>query len=239
MRPVFFVSQFVLFVVVASLASCFVPQKIIQIDSGEDEETKWNYGRQVVIVKDGNLEARVFFEDFTKKDLIFDVEVVNLGEEEILLQPEQIHILTDNGGRVWSFDPENEIFGEQVELSRQEARNKNTAVAVVGVAVAATIVAVAASSDGNNSNNDGDGINTATSLLYVSSVVPPPPLVVMPPNDNFWKDYSLRKTTLDQGYKVGGKVVFPRMDESRVLTVVIPVGDQKLKASFKQRIFQP
>ncbi len=246
MRPTISAPHFAVLLFLLLLTSCFAPQKIIQMESGEDEETTWNYGRQVVAVKDGDFEARVFFEDFTKKELIFDVEVVNLGKEEILLQPEQIHLLANNGGKVWSFDPENEILGEQIALSKQEAKSKNTAVAV-GVAVAATLVAVAATSD--NSNGNGDGLNTLNTtsdllnatgnLLLISTVAPPPPLDVMPPDLNFWKNYSLRKTTLEQGYKVGGKVVFPRMDESRTLTVVIPVGDRELRASFKQRIFQP
>ena len=155
MRPQFSVFQMLFLFIALSFTSCFTPQKIIQMESEEGQSTKWNYGREVVVVKKGNLEARIFFEDFTKKDLIFDVEVTNLGEEEILLQPEEIHILTDNGGRLWSFDPEKEIFGEQVELSRREAAGKNAAVAI-GVATVAAVVAVAATSDGDGGGDDND-----------------------------------------------------------------------------------
>ena len=232
------VFQLFLFLFALSLTSCFVPQKIIKMESGENEATKWNYGREVVHVKNGDLEARIFFEDFTKKDLIFDVEVVNLGEAEILLQPEQIHLLTDNGGRAWAFDPEKEIFGEQMELSRREAAGKNAAVAIGVVAVAA-VVAAAVTSDGDNNDNDNDIDFDGDTFVYVNTAVPPLPLEYMPPNVNFWKDYSLRKTTLEKGYKVGGKVVFPRMDDVREFTIVVPVGDVEMKAKFQQKIFQP
>ena len=236
MRPMQSVFQLTLSLLAITLTSCFTPQKVITMESGDDQPTKWNYGREVVLVKKGDLEARIFFEDFTKKDLIFDVEVVNLGDEEILLKPEEIHLLTDNGGRLWCYDPEKEIFGEQMELSRREARAKNTAVAV-GVAAVATIVAVAATSDGDNNDNDNDF--DGDTFVYVNTLVPPPPMEYRPPNVNFWKDYSLRKTTLEKGYKIGGKIVFPRMDDVREFTVVVPVGEEELKATFRQRIYQP
>ncbi|MEO1259766.1 MAG: hypothetical protein AAFZ15_13320 [Bacteroidota bacterium] len=231
---------FLFFITIISLTSCFTPQKVIKMESDSGQDTKWNYGREVVVVRNGDLEARVFFEDFTKKDLIFDVEVTNMGNEEILLKPEEIYIQTDNGGNLWSYDPEKEIFGEQMEASRQEARNKNAAVAV-GVAVVATAVAVAATSDGDNSGNDGDVnfFDGGDTFVYVNTAVPPPPMEFQPPNLNFWKDYSLRKTTLEKGYKVGGKVVFPRMDNARTYTVVVPVDGVELRASFRQRIYQP
>ena len=236
MRSVHPVIQLAILVFTASFTSCFSPQKIIQMESDAGQSTKWNYGREVVLIKNGDLEARIFFEDFTKKDLIFDVEVVNLGEEEILLKPEEIHVQPENGGRIWCYDPEKEIFGEQMEMSRKEAAGKNAAVAI-GAAVVATAVIAIAASDGENDNNNNDF--DGDTFVYVNTAVPPPPMEFRPPNINFWKDYSLRKTTLEKGYKVGGKVVFPRMDDARVFTVIVPVGDKELKASFRQRIYQP
>ena len=108
------------------------------------------------------------------------------------------------------------------------------------VAAVATIAVVAATSDGGGSRGDDDFDDTFNSFVYVNTAIPPPlPMEFMPPNLNFWKDYALRKTTLDKDYKVGGKVVFPRIDESRIITVVVPVGEHELRASFNQRIFQP
>ncbi len=232
-HPVF---QLFIFLFATSLTSCFTPQQIIQMESDEGQSTKWNYGREVVVVKKGDFEARVFFEDFTKKDLIFDVEVTNLGEEEVLLRPEEIYILPNHGSKAWCYDPEKEIFGEQVEMSRREAAGKNAAVAI-GVATVAAVVAVAATSDGDGDGGDNDF--DGGTFVYVNTAVPPPPMEFRPPDLNFWKDYSLRKTTLEKGYKVGGKVVFPRMDAAREFTVVVPVGGTELKAKFKQKIFQP
>ena len=159
-----------------------------------------------------------------------------------MLQPASIHLLPNVGSRQWSYDPEKEIFGEQAELSRREARSKNTAIAV-GVAVVATAVAVAATSDGDDFDDDDDGLNLfdddGDTFVFINNGVPPPPLQYYPPNVHFWKDFALRKTTLEKKQKVGGKVVFPRMDEAREFTMIIPVGEEEIRANFKQRIFQP
>ena len=231
--------QLFLFFLAISLASCFTPQKVIKMESETGQDTKWNYGREVVVVKRGDLEARIFFEDFTKKDLIFDVEVTNMGNEEILLKPEEIYIQTDNGGNLWSYDPEKEIFGEQMELSRREANNKNAAVAVGAAVVAVAVAAAIADDDDDGDGGDVDLFDGGDTFVYVNTAVPPPPMEFQPPSLDFWKDYSLRKTTLEKGYKVGGKVVFPRMDNTRNYTVVVPVDGVELRASFRQRIFQP
>ncbi len=232
------VSIFQLFILVIfySLTSCFTPQKVIQMESGENQTTKWNYGREVVLIKKGDLEARIFFEEFTKKDLIFDVEVVNLGEDEILLEPEKIFMIADNGSKRWAFDPEKEIFGEQMAASRREAGAKNAAV-WAGVATVATIVAIAAADDDDDGDNDFDF--DGDTFVYINTATPPPPMDFQPPHINFWKDHSLRKTTLEKGYKVGGKVVFSRNDMAKHFTLIVPVGNVELKADFNQRIFQP
>ncbi|HFA50740.1 MAG TPA: hypothetical protein ENJ95_17165 [Bacteroidetes bacterium] len=243
MRPSILSSFLAVFILAISLTSCFSPQKIVQVESAGNETTKWNYGRQVVLVKKGDYEAHIFFEDFTKKDLIFDVEVVNLAEKETLLQPEVIQLVANTGRKAWAYDPEKEIFGGQMERSRKEAANKNTALAVGAVVVAATVAAIASDDDGGGGRSDDgivlDGLDAAATISYAYYAVPPPPMQYLPPTIDFWKDYSLRKTTLDKGYQVSGKVVFPRMDEARELTVVVPVGDVELKATFKQRLIQP
>ena len=223
------------------LTSCFSPGKIVQIKSANNESVKWNYGREVILAHNGPFEARIFFEEFTKEHLLFDVEVVNTGDREVLLNPDDIYLLTNTGEKVRAFDPEKEIFGEQIERSKQEARSKNAALAVGAVAVAAVVTAaVVSDGEGEGNSNDSNEILDNTLDTYVLlNAAPPPPLIYLPPSIDFWKDYALRKTTLEKNYKVGGKVVFPRVDHAIGLTLVIPVGGVELRGHFTQRLFQP
>ena len=237
MRISTFISPLLFSTAITSLTACFVPRSIVQMDVGDTENFRWNYGRQVIHLKSDSIEADIFFDSHTKKYLIFDVEVTNWSNEEVLVSPEEIYLQQiENGANLHAFDPEVEIFGGKMKASRQEAAAKNIAVAV-GVATVATVVAVAATSDGDNKK----GIDYSnTSITYIGTdVTPPPPSVYYPPNIVFWEDYSLRKTTLAKGYKVGGKVVFPRLDYYPSLYVSIPVGGRVLTAHFKQKVYQP
>jgi hypothetical protein len=229
-----------LFVLLTSLTSCFAPRPIVQMEVEESENIKWNYGRQVVRLKSDSLEAEIFFDTYTKKHLVFDVEVTNWSSREVLVSPEEIYLQRDSDGSpIPALDPEVEIFGKKVEASRREANSKNLAVAV-GVAAVATVVAVAATSDGDNTNNNNDNGNNFTSITYIGTdVAPPAPAVYLPPDIAFWEDVSLRKTTLAKGFKVGGKVVFPRLDQYQSFSISIPVDGRVLTAHFRQKVFQP
>ncbi len=226
-----------------TLASCFTPRSVVRMDADE-ANLKWSYGRQIVEQKKDSLEAQIYFDTYNKKDLIFDVEVTNWGSEDVLLSPEKIYVkCSEDDIKHFAFDPERELLDEEIDISRREADSKNLAVAV-GVAVVATAVAVAVTSDGNgggnNNNNDNNVVNNIANVTYVSTyVVPPLPAPFLPPSLDFWANYSLRKTTLEQNYKVGGKVVIPRLDHCPALEVYVPVGDETFVARFKQKIIQP
>lgn len=227
-------------IALTSLTACFVPQTIVQMEADDSEDIRWNYGRQVVRIKSDSIEAEIFFDNHTKKHLVFDVEVTNWSSGEVLVAPEAIYLQQEESdARIHALDPEFEIFGKKMEASRQEAKAKNLALGV-GIAAVATVVAVAATSNNDsNSSNNGD-YNNLTSITYIGTdVAPPPPLLYYPPEVAFWEDLSLRKTTLAHGYKAGGKVVFPRLDQYRAFSISIPVEGRLLTAHFRQKVFQP
>lgn len=216
-----------------SLSSCFSPRSIVTVEADAEENMTWNYGHQVVNVQADSVEVQVYFDEYTKDFLIFDVEITNWRNEPVLISPEEIYLETGTGIGLFALDPEQQIFEGKVKASRREAGNKNAAVAL-GVATVAAVVAVAATTDSDNDGYDGGG------FVYVSTgVVPPPPLAYLPPDHIFWEDFSLRKTTLQPRYRANGKVVFRRLDNQLGYSMVVPVGGTELRAGFKQRVFQP
>ncbi len=190
------------------------------------------------------MDAEVYFDTYSKNDLIFDVELTNWGSESVLVAPENIYLKCADGiGKRMAADPEGVLLKEEIDASRREANAKNLAI-FVGVATVATVVAVAASDrDNNNGNNndDNNSNNFNSNNVYISTYVAPPlSAPVMPPSNDFWANYSLRKTTLDKNHKVGGKVVVPRMDGCPVLELYLPFGGEPaMVARFKQQVIQP
>ncbi|MBI1228420.1 MAG: hypothetical protein GC192_24510 [Bacteroidetes bacterium] len=227
--------------IVILLSSCFTPRSIIRMDAKEAENVKWSYGKELTIQQMDSLQTQIYFDTYNKSDLVFDVEVTNYRSEPVLLSPEKIYLKCAESEFIHpSIDPEKILLKEEIDISRREAAAKNTAV-IVGVATVATVVAVAvADKGGNGSNNDNNSNNFYSNNIIISNYVAPPLAApVMPPSLDFWANYSLRKTTLDQNYKVGGKVVIPRMDSCPNLEVYMPVGDEIFKAGFIQTVIQP
>lgn len=221
------------------LSSCFVPRTVVKIDADTPDVT-WSYGRQIVEHTQDSLSAKVYFDTYNKSDLIFDVEVVNRSGRKVLVSPEDIYLKCEGGNvRRNAADPEKVLLNEAIERSRQDANAKNLAVAL-GVATVATVVAVAATDSGGGGSGGGDVNNIGNSFVIVNNYVAPPlPAPSLPPSTDFWANFSLRKTTLEPDFKVGGKVVIARYDECQLLEVFVPVGETTLKARFKQQIIQP
>lgn len=221
------------------LTGCFTPRSIVRMDAANEADVKWSYGKQLIEQENDSLKALIYFDTYNKSDLIFDVEVTNYGSESVLLSPEKIYLkCADSEFTNPSYDPEKTLLKNEIDISRREAAAKNAAV-IVGVAAVATVVAVAVSDNNSNSANNSDNNFIGNNIFVSNYVAPPLPAPVMPPSLDFWANYSLRKTTLDQNFKVGGKVVIPRMDGCPNLELYVPVGKETFMARFKQLIVQP
>ncbi|TAK35626.1 MAG: hypothetical protein EPO28_14475 [Saprospiraceae bacterium] len=231
---------FLLFAVpVFFLPSCFSPRPLVKVDAGEQEVFKWSYGKKVIQLSGDSMSANIFFDTYTKKYLVFDVEITNWGTQDVLVSPENFY-MSFNGkdANAMALDPETEIFNRQVKRSKDEAAAKNGAVAL-GAIVVAAVVASAVSDDDNGGSSDSGSDYSVTNITYVNDVPPPVVMSALPPELEFWENYSLRKTTLSQGYKVGGKVVFRRHDDYPSFNIFLPVDNETLSARFEQRIIKP
>jgi hypothetical protein len=231
-----------------ALASNFiacVPRTVLRLDADEDANVKWNYGRQIVQLQKDSMDAEVYFDTYNKDHLIFDVELTNWAKESVLVAPENIYIKCEGAehGR-YASDPEWVLLKQEIDASRREANAKNVAIAVGVVAAAAVVATAVSDNDNNNGNNDDDNrnnFNSNNNNIWVSTYVAPPlPAPMLPPSVDFWANYALRKTTLEEKHKVGGKVVLNRMDTCPVFDLYLPYGaGEPFKVRFKQRVIQP
>ncbi|NRB47134.1 MAG: hypothetical protein HRU41_05635 [Saprospiraceae bacterium] len=241
------------------LSSCFTPKPVVRVEPME-EDVRWQYGQAFARQQSNDLEVQAAYNGNNREYLFFDVEVTNFGEEEVLVDPKQFY-LEVKGMKMRAADPEVMLLGLDMDASRREANSKNAAVAI-GVAAVAATAAIIATSDGNgnsnasNNNNasgnsfDG-GYNNLDLAVDLVSIVPnlmidlsapraveefPP---VNPQDRNFWTDFTLRKTTLRQGERVSGKVLFRTLDLDDRFQMVLPVESSTFRMQFKRLLFQP
>ena len=235
-----------------ALASNFIactPRTVIRLDADEAADVKWNYGRQIVQLQKDSMDAEVYFDTYDKESLVFDVELTNWAQKSELVAPEEIYLKCgDDGPTRIAANPEWILLKQEIDASRREANAKNLAIAVGAVAAASIVVAAVSDNDNdnNNGNNDDDNndnrnnFNSNNNVFISTYVAPPLPAPVMPPSVDFWANYALRKTTLEEKHKVGGKVVLPRLDTCPNLDLYLPFGGgEPMVVRFRQRVIQP
>ncbi|WP_353484537.1 hypothetical protein [Haliscomenobacter sp.] len=258
--PFFFYS----FVLAVSLSSCAVPQAVVRVEPTADQKVRWDYGQAIVEKSVDSLFGRAAFDHAEKEFLVFNVDVTNLSQRDLLVAPELFYITTSTGTRYFALDPEKQLFSMEVQENVREANAKNAAV-LAGVVAAAAVTAVVVSeikdakenrNNNSNSNNENRNNNQSNTNFLLSV-----PLVInsssadqsiaqsnidnFEPNRpttrdrDFWTDYTLRKTTLAPGEKARGKVLFSRQDALKDFLLMLPVEQSVFSFGFKQKVFQP
>lgn len=241
-----------------SSSACVVPQKVIRVEPDQQENVFWYQGQAVAEKKQESIVVRSAFSHANREYLIFDVEVFNEGDQPILVSPEVMSITSTSGSKRRAADPENMLLSMEMQQSRQEANAANAAIAG-GVLLVGAAVAVAVSDDGENlSDNDGDGWVDDTydaADVIVDAVLPAisiglsfhqdpilsSPVDALPAPDEayFWQEVVLRRTTLRPNEHIRGLVAFPRLDDTRELTLEVPVEREDFIFKFVQRLYQP
>jgi len=253
------------FVLALSLSSCAVPQAVVRVEPTVDQKVRWDYGQAIVEKSVDSLFGRAAFDHAEKEFLVFNVDVTNLSQRDLLVAPELFYITTSTGTRYLALDPEKQLFSMEAQENVREANAKNAAV-LAGVVAAAAVTAVVVSEikdakeirNNNNSNSNNENRNNNQSNTnFLLSV----PLVLnsssadqsiaqsnidnIEPNRpttrdrGFWMDYTLRKTTLAPGEKARGKVLFSRQDALKDFLLMLPVEQSVFSFGFKQKVFQP
>lgn len=225
-----------------TLSACFSPKPVVRIEP-TDEPQRWNYGQAILEAERDGITANAAYAYSDKDFWVFDVEVINWREERILVDPAGIELtFAPIDMRIKAIDPEEQMLDMEMDASRREANAKNAAVVAGVVAVAAVTAAIATSDNNNNENNfDNNGVdvvNVAPTLVVGAGAGAPPPAPIAV-DPWFWTEQTLRKTTLEKGQKVRGKVLFSRNDQVQNFDLLVPIEELIFTFGFKQVLHQP
>lgn len=229
-----------------ALSACFSPKSVVRIEP-TDEPQRWNYGQAILEAEKDGIAANAAYAYSDEDYWVFDVEVINWREDRIMVDPAGIELtIAPIDMKVSAIDPESQMLDMEMDASRREANAKNAAVVAGVVAVAAVATAIATSSGDNNDNtennfdnNNLDVVNVAPTLVIGAGAGAPPPPGPIAVDPWFWSEQTLRKTTLEKGQKVRGKVLFPRNDQIRNFDMLVPIEELIFKFGFKQVLHQP
>ncbi len=230
-------------VMAALLAACATPREILKLKP-QSSDTSWFYGQEFTGDSLYGIIAHAAFDEVSYPYYIFDVEIINRSNLPILIDPATFFCLpldgksqVMNGDTIYARDPELEILDIDRKLSVNEARSKNQlglALLAAGVDIA---TGVAVLSDDNPHNDwlrtdlldatiiDGEANHFETQNL-------------MQLRDS-WKSTTLRKTTLNTGDILQGKVLVPVYKNASYIQLNIPVDNELIRINFMQIRFLP
>lgn len=225
------------------LVSCATPKNILKLKPQSDK-TSWFYGQEFTGDSVFGIIAKVAFDQIEHPWYAFDVEITNRSNMDYLVDPANIFIVPLNGkseplngDTIYVVDPEQKIAEIDQSLSVNTANRKNQlglSLLAAGIDIA---TGVAVLSDDNPKND-----NLRTDLL--------PVMLANGEENKFeaidlnqlrdtWKQTTLRKTTLEKGFAIHGKLLAPVCPDASYIQLNIPVDNALIRINFMQIQFVP
>ncbi len=224
-------------------SSCSTPKSILRLKPQSDK-TSWFYGQEFTGDSVFGIIAKVGFDEVQQPWYAFDVEITNRSNMDYLVDPSQMFIVPLNGkgeplnGDTLSVvDPEAKIMELHRKLSINESNQKNQiglSLLAAGIDIA---TGVAVLSDDNPRND-----NLRTDLLPVALAAGAEnKFQALDLNElrDTWKSTTLRKTTLEKGYQIHGKILAPIAPDASFIQLNIPVDNDFIRINFMQVKFVP
>jgi len=225
------------------LSSCSTPKNILKLKPQSDK-TSWFYGQEFTGDSVFGIIAKVAFDEINSPWYKFDVEITNRSNMDYLVDPSQIFLVPLNGKNeplngdtIYAVDPESKIM----EIDRSLAINSSNQKNQLGLSLLAAGIDIATGIAANTDENPRH-VHIRTDLL---------PLAIAAGEENkfealdlnqlrdTWKSTTLRKTTLEKGYAIHGKVLVPISSDASYIQLNIPVDNELIRINFIQVKFIP
>jgi len=218
--------------------SCSTPKSIINLKP-QSEQTSWFYGQEFTGDSLYGIIAQVAFDQINDPWYLFDVEITNRSNMPYEVDPAKIFCVPLNGMLVpltkdtlYAVNPETKLKELDKELAINKNRQKNQlglTLLAAGIDIATAIVV----STDNNPRND----YIRTDML--------PAAIAQGQENHFeaidlnelretWKSTTLRKTTMDKGYVMRGKLLVPMVPNAAYIQLNIPVDNEVMRINFMQ-----
>lgn len=220
------------------LASCSSNRSVIKLKP-QSEKTSWFYGQEFTSDSVFGIIVKVGYDQINHPWYLFDVEITNRSNMPYVVDPATIYCVPlngtfqpFNGDTLYAVDPETRIDELDRELAINKNRQKNQlglTLLAAGIDIATGVVVLT----DDNPRNDF----VRTDLL--------PAAIAQGQENRFeaidlnelrdtWKSTTLRKTTLETGYTMRGKVLVPVFKDAPYIQFNIPVDNEVIRITFMQ-----
>jgi len=224
------------------LVNCSAPKNLLKLQPQSDK-TSWFYGQEFTGDSVFGVIAKVAFDQIDRPWYTFDCEITNRSNMDYLVDPSLFFIVPFNGRNeqigdtIYVQNPETKIMELDKNLAVNEARRKNQLGITLLAAGIDIATGIAVLSDDNPRND-----NLRTDLLL--------PAIASGEANKFesinlnelrdtWRSSTLRKTTLEKGFTMHGKILAPIVENAAYIQLNIPVDNEIIRINFMQVQFAP
>lgn len=225
------------------LASCATPKPLLKLKP-QSEKTSWFYGEEFSGDSAFGIITKVAFNQIEQPWYTFDVEITNRSNMDFLVDPANIFMVPLNprseplsNDTIYAVDPEKKIGELDRSLAINSAHRKNQ----IGLTLLAAGIDIAtgiATLTDDNPRND----HLRTDLLPVALAAGEEnrfEAIDLNQLRDTWKETTLRKTTLQSGYSIHGKLLVPVCPDASYIQLNIPVDNELIRINFMQVKFFP
>jgi hypothetical protein len=237
-------SNFLFFCVcLIAFSSCSTPKEILKLKP-QSNKTSWFYGQEYTGDSVYGVIVKAAFDEIQPPWYAFDVEVVNRSNMDYLVDPAQMFAVPldglgnpINGDTIYAVDPEQKLMEFDRKLAVNTADRKNALGLTLLAAGIDLATGIAVLSDDNPRND-----NFRTDLLPAAIAANVDnKFIAQDLNElrNTWKETTLRKTTLQSGFSIHGKLLIPVLPKASYVQLNVPVDNGMIRISFMQLRFLP
>ncbi len=237
---------FYLFLLLIGVSSCYTPQEIVKLNP-LSTKTSWLSGRAFLKDSVNGIIISTAFSRLERPYLVFDFEITNQSNLPYLVDPSEFYYIaqTDSAGCLNdtiitnALDPEDKVLDVEKEMSRNVARQKNgtiIGIAATGVAVATGVAAATTDDEGKQNRR---ALNSLGSAIIADAALSGASNAEINNYDlqyqlDQWEKSVLRKTTLNSGFTIRGKVFFPYNSKANFYKIIIPIDKDKMILLYNQ-----
>ena len=234
-----------LLLIAAVMIGCIRPYPIYDLVPSGDYTTRWLFGCEYVISEENDIVTSFAYVNSEKDLLVFDLEVINRSNANILVSPEVLNYRPLSGKNisdtliVMAIDPEIQLKKIDKVISRKRADLSNQAITNFVVETADLIGDIASSDEMTIEEKqldaqedlerqveaDREETRTWNQINDLSA------------QRNYWATEVLRKTTLKPGDAIHGRIYFPSNRDVEKLQIIIPIASSEFRVNFDQSRF--
>lgn len=237
----------ILLILTLIFTGCAAPYKIAKLEP-QESKTYWNWGRQYAVRTSGDTEIRIAYENNTRSQLVFNLEIENFSKDTLLVAPELFSVeyfRLENDTSAYAskqaVDPESMIVRLEKDLAQQNANEINAATSQlleVSLEAASDISSIGREETREEFEARQAQRDQARAYRSQENFDLQVRQMSLDEKRRFYDETLLRKTSLPPNTQMTGQSYFWFDKRVALYRVHIPLGEEVYSFDFKQSILQ-